>query len=524
MLTSQLALVALFMVAGPPGPVLLTPDTIGEHGYHLDFVIRDPRRSRDTKWVRPTAPVLVEMRLGRGLMGSPKELKAIKGLTLIVRDGDATTLEAPVHAGPATTDYYALSLEFSTHKDLLPKMELWFDEDGERGWRSFTLPLKPFLTGGRFPARAKSVKSQTAGQEPVRGKTSTTHGEEPRDVETRDRAALQGSWTLESIDGKRVEKGRTIKFDKDTVTGLFLDEEKTPRVTKFRLLAGQEVKGIDVGPQLAPNKDDGFKMRGIYELESDTLKLVFLPKLDARNPPSGLDRDRRPKGFDPKLVQIWVFRKAVKEPRNQQAAAIAEITKVGGEVKIDENAPDKPVIEVTLASGKVTDEMLAQLTKPLNALPHLRKLTVVSSRVTDAGLKHLGGLKALEELRLNCNIVGTGLKDLAGLPKLRALEFLCSAELTDQGFANVNGLAKLQRLRLIAAPKITDAAMKDLSGLASLQELALSYTAVTDAGLDHLKKLTELRRLYLRAGQQIRFSEEGIAELQRALPKCKIMR
>jgi uncharacterized protein (TIGR03067 family) len=167
------------------------------------------------------------------------------------------------------------------------------------------------------------------GREAPRAESAAPDVPPPKDlpqeraVSTRDHAALQGSWTLESIDGKQVENGRTIKFEKDTVTGLFLDEEKAPRVLRFRLLAEDAVKGINVGPQLAPNKDDGFKMLGIYELESDTLKLAFLPKLDARHPPPGLDRERRPRSFDPKLVQIWAFRKATapEEPQGNAGTA-----------------------------------------------------------------------------------------------------------------------------------------------------------------------------------------------------------
>ena len=53
-----------------------------------------------------------------------------------------------------------------------------------------------------------------------------------------------------------------------------------------------------------------------------------------------------------------------------------------------------------------------------------------------------------------------------------------------------------------------------------LAYLNLSMTAVTDDGLKYLKKLTNLTVLFLNATQ---VTNQGIAELKQALPKCKII-
>jgi uncharacterized protein (TIGR03067 family) len=124
-----------------------------------------------------------------------------------------------------------------------------------------------------------------------------------------DKEKLQGKWVLESIDGTAVTKGRTIRFTDDKVSNLFLTEKGDERVAAFKLLADQKVKGIDVGPQISPTKEHGFLQRGIYYLDGDILKLVFLPKLDARQTPPGVDREGRPSTFDPKLVTVMVFRR-----------------------------------------------------------------------------------------------------------------------------------------------------------------------------------------------------------------------
>ena len=122
--------------------------------------------------------------------------------------------------------------------------------------------------------------------------------------------------------------------------------------------------------------------------------------------------------------------------------SIEFVEKLGGEVNPDSKRPGKPVIEVELAS----------------------------SRVTDAGLKELAGLKNLTTIELDFTLVtDAGLKELAGLKSLTTLE--------------------------LGYTKVTDAGLKELAGLKNLTTLKLSSTPVTGVGLK---------------------------ELQKALPKCKI--
>jgi Leucine-rich repeat (LRR) protein len=58
-----------------------------------------------------------------------------------------------------------------------------------------------------------------------------------------------------------------------------------------------------------------------------------------------------------------------------------------------------------------------------------------------------------------------------------------------------------------------------LKGLSNLQKLYLRSTKITDAGLVHLKGLTKLQTLVL---SETKVTEAGVAELQKALPNCKI--
>ncbi len=74
------------------------------------------------------------------------------------------------------------------------------------------------------------------------------------------------------------------------------------------------------------------------------------------------------------------------------------------------------------------------------------------------------------------------------------------------------------------------AAIKKLGGKVKIDEkspgrpvieLRLSYTKITDAGLVHLKGLTNLKTLWLFS---TKVTDAGVKKLQAALPKCKISR
>ena len=66
---------------------------------------------------------------------------------------------------------------------------------------------------------------------------------------------------------------------------------------------------------------------------------------------------------------------------------------------------------------------------------------------------------------------------------------------------------------------VTGAGLKALNELPDLQTLHLTNTQVGDAGLEHLKPLTQLRYLLL---EGTKATKVGVAALQKHLPKCNI--
>ena len=73
---------------------------------------------------------------------------------------------------------------------------------------------------------------------------------------------------------------------------------------------------------------------------------------------------------------------------------------------------------------------------------------------------------------------------------------LANSRIGDAGLEHLKGLTQLQVLWLNGT-KVSDAGLERLKGLPQLEGLYLSTTKVSDAGLEHLKGLTRLQWLFL---------------------------
>jgi Leucine-rich repeat (LRR) protein len=202
----------------------------------------------------------------------------------------------------------------------------------------------------------------------------------------------------------------------------------------------------------------------------------------------------------------------------EQEQAIARIEKLGGAVELDEQRPGKPVIKVDLRRTKVTDADL----EILKAFTQLRSLILLSLLgVTDAGMKYLKGLTALEHLDLGHTEVGdAGLENLKDLTKLKTLT-LDGTPVTDAGIKYLKGLTDLRSLNLCLCTTVTDAGVGHLAGLTKIQVLDLNSVQVTDAGLKHLHGFTALERMNV---GDTKVTEAGVQGLLRILPNAKISR
>lgn len=142
-------------------------------------------------------------------------------------------------------------------------------------------------------------------------------------------------------------------------------------------------------------------------------------------------------------------------------------------------------------SDNITDELLVHL----RSLPRLEVLILEDcDQITDAGLRHLTGLRQLRELRLS------------------------RTQITDEGLDSLSNMCHLKSLHLEEIA-LTDDGLAKLVHLQQLEELWLLDTEVTDAGVEHLAKLTNLRELDLTWTQ---VTPQGVERLRTALPKCEI--
>ncbi len=100
-------------------------------------------------------------------------------------------------------------------------------------------------------------------------------------------------------------------------------------------------------------------------------------------------------------------------------------------------------------------------------------------------------------------------KHLEKLPNLQGLD-LSYTKITDAGLDHLKGLTSLERLYL-RDTKVTDAGLERLQGLSRLSGLRLGGTQVTDAGLGHIEKLNKLEELGLNRTQ---VTDAGLVHLE----------
>jgi hypothetical protein len=154
----------------------------------------------------------------------------------------------------------------------------------------------------------------------------------------------------------------------------------------------------------------------------------------------------------------------------------------------------------------------------LKGLTNLKAIDVEGTQITDAGLVHLRKLTNLTKISLfKTNITDTGLANLAGLTELETLG-LGETQITDAGLVHLKNLTRLEWLSL-GFSQITDTGLENLKELTNLRTLVLHATQISDAGLEHLMHLKNLRMLAL---AQTNVTDAGVADLQKALPNCKI--
>jgi len=143
----------------------------------------------------------------------------------------------------------------------------------------------------------------------------------------------------------------------------------------------------------------------------------------------------------------------------------------------------------------ITDRGIAHLA----GMPHLKKLDIRHSQVTDEGLAYLAKIKTLEHL---------------DLPACRRTEKGIDRPITDKGIAHLGQLKGLNRLHIASLSSgnpFSDKSLQVIGSLQLLEELAISGQAISDSGMDHIARLTNLKALSLYVCPNV--TEAGLAKI-----------
>lgn len=192
---------------------------------------------------------------------------------------------------------------------------------------------------------------------------------------------------------------------------------------------------------------------------------------------------------------------------------VAQIRAAGGSAYYDFQAtditkspPGSPIVRsmlgddiyatvnvVLLDDPKTTDANVAELHK----LADLRDVSVSGYGVTDKCIPSLLRIKHLSSLNLySTSITSQGLSRLSQAKTLQQL-FLYGDSVTDAHLKRLGTFPSLQKLQVFRAP-ISDRGIKSIGSVTSLQELQIGSTStVTDKGILHLARLTDLECLIL---------------------------
>lgn len=280
-----------------------------------------------------------------------------------------------------------------------------------------------------------------------------------------------------------------------------------------------------VEPKVAPPVADKGKVEAKANLDPDRAAALWAIDLGARV---------RVNGEAPAITT------AVGLPRDR--FALTEINLDGAAVTdagLEQLKDLKDLSILSLIGTKVGDAGLVHLKE----LTNLTNLRLDRTAVTDAGLERVAERKGLLYLRLNgTQVSDAGMAHLKKLQNLRELQ-LGAAAVGDEGLEHLAELKTLTHFHL-ESTRVTDAGLKHLKGLNELKALNLERTAVGDVGLPHLVELKNLTSLYLNGAQvsdtglahvgrmrglkEVQLSgtkvtARGLAALAAALPQCKIV-
>mmetsp|Transcript_32442 Transcript_32442/g.85410 ORF Transcript_32442/g.85410 Transcript_32442/m.85410 type:complete len:162 (-) Transcript_32442:27-512(-) len=157
----------------------------------------------------------------------------------------------------------------------------------------------------------------------------------------------------------------------------------------------------------------------------------------------------------------------------------------------------------------------------LSRLTSLTELNLDSRDITDHSIAHLAPLVKLRVLDLFSAYRLTDLSALviSGLPELAKIE-LCGGRITGRALEYLRPLEKLRSLSVAQNINIGDIGLRALSP--QLTDLNLSECRISDAGLDDLDHMVNLRSLTLINCPRV--TRGGVEQVKQDLPALRVVR
>ena len=152
-----------------------------------------------------------------------------------------------------------------------------------------------------------------------------------------------------------------------------------------------------------------------------------------------------------------------------------------------ERLPNLRSLEVNVNCDDDAAELLGRLTQ-------LRELSLAGRQsISPVGYRHLARLTGLKVLQMrSCGLTDAHLAFLSEMEDLEILE-IPGNRVASAGIDHLHRLSKLRRLNVSFCPEIDDEALAKISRLEHLQDLSAQDTRVTDAGLIYLFDMRYLR-------------------------------
>jgi Leucine-rich repeat (LRR) protein len=171
-----------------------------------------------------------------------------------------------------------------------------------------------------------------------------------------------------------------------------------------------------------------------------------------------------------------------------------------------------PSLEVLGINGVAIED--ASL-KPLLAMPNLKELSLAGTSIGEGAFQILAGLEHLEVLDVSSNdqVLGRAFSEMVKQRHFGGLRSL-KADGSGFGYYGLQELGSLHNLEYVsvASSSASDDGLKGLRTSNSIRTLRLNNNKLTSAGMEHLKRLTQLEELWLGGNPAI--GDDGLKDLR----------